>query len=832
MRILSWQRDARSLLMHTDDGLLSLAPCSPRTVRVRYTLEAELSHKGSLTVTVDPATAATVPFDVVEDASGLEFSTKALRISIDRSTGAFTYRTPTGELLVREPARGGKHLDSIEVRRSVFDAKTVVEQRSTVDGVRVDARDVRQVVDRRACHTKLEFAWAPGEALYGLGSHEEGMFDLRGKHQYLYQQNLKAVVPVIVSTRGYGVFVDCTSLMTFHDDPFGSYLWGDVDEELDFYFIAGPEFDHIVSELRRLTGEAPMPPKWSFGYLQSKERYESQAELLEVARDYRARDLPLDCVVLDWKSWSGEDWGQKTLDPERFPDPGGMTRQLHELGVRLMVSIWPVMRAGGADWLELAQAGHLLGNRATYDAFSRDARAMYWDQAERGLFSQGVDAWWSDCTEPFEADWTGALKPEPEERLRINTDEAKRYLDPEYINAYSLLHSEGIWVGQRSATSQKRILNLTRSAFLGQQRFGTVTWSGDVTATWETLRRQVAEGLSFCATGMPYWTTDVGGFFVGRRPDLWFWDGDFDAGVADLGYRELYLRWFQYAAWLPMLRSHGTDTPREIWRFGEPGEPVYDALVEALRLRYRLLPYIYSMAGWTTQRAYTMLRALAFDFRADPSVHEVSDEFMFGPAFLVCPVVRPIRFGPQSRPLEHIAPTRQVRLPEGADWFDLGTDRVFEGGQTLEVDLSLEHIPVYVRAGSIVPMGPVRQHVDDAPDAALEVHVYPGRDGAFTLYEDEGDGYAYETGAFATTDLTWDDATRRLTIGERIGRYRGMAPEREAIVIVHAAAVGPRETSGGPAIIRTVQYDGRSVVVPCSTAAEPDRARPTGHMRS
>ena len=248
--------------------------------------------------------------------------------------------------MVREPARGGKHLDPVEVRRSVFDATTVVEQRHTVDGVRVEARDVRQVVDRRAFHTKLEFVWAPGEALYGLGSHEEGMFNLRGKHQYLYQQNLKAVVPVIVSTRGYGVFIDCTSLMTFHDDSFGSYLWSDVDEELDFYFVVGPELDQIVSELRRLTGEAPMPPKWSFGYLQSKERYETQAELLEVARGYRARGLPLDCVVLDWKSWSGEDWGQKTLDAERFPDPDAMTRELHELGVRLMVSIWPVMRAG------------------------------------------------------------------------------------------------------------------------------------------------------------------------------------------------------------------------------------------------------------------------------------------------------------------------------------------------------------------------------------------------------------------------------------------------------------------------------------------------------
>ncbi len=512
--------------------------------------------------------------------------------------------------------------------------------------------NVRQVIDRRAYHTKLEFEWADGEALYGLGSHEEGMFNLRGQHQYLYQQNMKVVVPVLLSSRGYGVFVDCTSLMTFHDDAFGSYLWGDVDEELDYYFVVGPEFDAIVAELRALTGHAPMLPKWALGYIQSKERYASQAELLAVAREYRERELPLDCVVLDWKSWTGDLWGQKSLDPERFPDPDRLTEELHALGVRLMASIWPIMRPGGDDWQELLSGGHLLGNQATYNAFSPSARALYWEQANRGLFSHGVDAWWTDCTEPFNPDWTGAVKLEPEERMRINTQEAKRYLDPELINAYSLAHSEGIYTGQRAATAEKRVFNLTRSALLGQQRYGAVTWSGDVSATWETLRRQIAEGLSFTATGMPYWTNDAGAFFVARRPDLWFWAGDFDGGVADLGYRELYVRWFQYSAWLPVFRSHGTDTPREVWRFGEPGDATYEALASTLRLRYRLLPYLYSLAGWTTHQDYTMLRALPFDFRADTRALDIADEFMLGPAFLVCPIYRPSSYGPGSTPIE------------------------------------------------------------------------------------------------------------------------------------------------------------------------------------
>ncbi len=517
--------------------------------------------------------------------------------------------------------------------------------------MRIHARNVRKVVDRQAYHTKLAFEWADGEALYGLGSHEEGMLNLRGQHQYLYQENMKAVVPVLVSTRGYGILLDSASLMTFHDDAFGSYLWTDVADELDYYFVYGPELDQIVHELRGLTGKAPMLPKWAFGYVQSKERYVSQEELLQVVREYRARGLPLDCIVLDWKSWTGELWGQKTLDPERFPDPQRMTAELHALHARLMISIWPIMRPGGANWQEMHEQGFLLGNQATYDAFNPAARACYWKQADAGLFSQGIDAWWCDCTEPFEADWQGAVKPEPEERLRINTEEAKRYLDPALINAYSLLHSQGIYEGQRRITDSKRVVNLTRSAYAGQQRYGTITWSGDIAASWETLRRQIAEGLNFCTTGCPYWTVDIGAFFVKRKPDLWFWQGDYDAGVEDLAYRELYVRWFQLGAFLPMFRAHGTDTPREIWRFGEPGEPMYDALAKYLHLRYRLLPYIYSLAGWVTQDDYTLLRALAFDFRADPAVYDIRDQFMFGPAFLVNPVTQPMYYAVGSTPL-------------------------------------------------------------------------------------------------------------------------------------------------------------------------------------
>lgn len=812
--MFAYDVDAARLTIRTDQGLIALEPRTARAIRVRYTLEDELSQKASLTV-LPSSDVTSVPFRVEESPETLVLSTNALSVEIDRRTLAFTYRSSAGQILTREPARGGKTLDATPVLVSVFEQATVVESHESADGVRVEAVNVRQVVDRHAYHTKLEFEWADGEALYGLGSHEEGMFNLRGQRQYLYQQNMKVAVPTLLSSRGYGVFMDCTSLMTFHDDAFGSYLWGDVDEELDYYFVVGPEFDDIVAELRALTGHAPMPPKWALGYIQSKERYASQTELLAVAREYRDRGLPLGCLALDWKSWIGDRWGQKSLDPERFPNPDRMMEELHAIDVRLMVSIWPILRPGGDDWQELSDGGHLLGNQATYNAFRPDARAVYWRQANRGLFSHGIDAWWSDCTEPFEADWTGAVKPEPEERMRINTEEAKRYIDPEVINAYSLVHSEGIYTGQRATSADKRVFNLTRSALLGQQRYGTVTWSGDVSATWETLRRQIAEGLSFTVTGMPYWTNDIGAFFVARRPDLWFWAGDFDAGVADLGYRELYVRWFQYAAWLPMFRSHGTDTPREVWQFGAPGDTTYEALASALRLRYRLLPYFYSLAGWITHRDYTMLRALPFDFRTDPGARDIADQFMLGPAFLVCPVHRPSSYGPGSIPIEHGPRTRHVYLPAGAEWFDFWTDRYLSGGQVVEADAPLVRIPLFVRAGSIVPFGPVRQHTGEAPDAPLELHVYPGRDACFTLYEDEGDGYAYEQGACMTMEIRWDDQTRRLSIGDSVGAYRGMPIHREIVVILHPSAGGASATAYAMASERigaaVFRYAGRAV---------------------
>jgi len=404
--------------------------------------------------------------------------------------------------------------------------------------------------------------------------------------------------------------------------------------------------------------------------------------------------------------------------------------------------------------------------------------------------------------------------------MRNDTEESKRYLDAGFINAYSLLHSQGIYEGQRAVTQDKRVVNLTRSAYGGQQRYATITWSGDIAASWETLRRQIPAGLNFCATGLPYWTLDIGAFFVKRRPELWFWCGDYDAGVADLGYRELYVRWFQYGAFLPMLRAHGTDTLREIWRFGNPGEVVYDTLVKYLRLRYRLMHYIYSLAGQVTRQDYTMMRALPFDFRDDPNTYNVADQYIFGPAFLVNPVTQPMYYTANSTPLEWVEKTRSVYLPAGSKdhqaeplyWYNFWTGERHLGGQTILTDAPLEIMPLFVRAGSIIPFGPDIQYTGDQLDAPIELWVCPGQDGRFTLYEDEGDNYNYEQGSFATIHFTWDDSARQLILDDRQGSYPGMQASRVFRVVIAGGepfdALAAQATSA-----RSVLYDGQRVVV-------------------
>jgi len=808
VKMQTFVKVADGVILQTTKGQMKVQVCNTRIIRVVYTLNDDFSSKESLMVVQRDF--APVLWNLEETDQFIEIATEELHLKINKETCAFTYFDRQGKLLMKEPDGGGKHLIPTEVSKTVFAQDTVIKSETSADGVKVRAEDAGTVLDRIAYHWKLEFEWDKNEALYGLGSYEEGIFNYRNHHQYLYQQNMRVVVPCLVSTKGYGLLFDSYSFMTFHDDVYGSYIWSDVNDELDYYFIYGPEFDGIVSGYRYLTGQVPMFPRWAFGYIQSKERYTNQAELISIVQEYRERKIPLDVIVLDWMSWEGNYWGQKSLDPERFPDPEQMMEELHRLNARLMVSIWPNMQNDGPDLLEMKEKGFLLGNQSTYDAFNEEARKLYWKQAHEGLFSKGIDAWWCDCTEPFENDWRGEVKPEPEQRIWLNVGEAKKYIDPQYINAYSLLHSQGIYDGQRATTESKRVVNLTRSGYAGQQRYATITWSGDITAKWDTLKKQIADGLNFCVTGIPYWTLDIGGFFVSKREHAWFWDGDFDAGCEDLGYRELYLRWFQYGTFLPIFRSHGTDTPREVWRFGERGTVFYDTLVKFDYLRYRLIPYIYSLAWQVSSRAYTIMRALPFDFRHDEKTYDIGDQYMFGPAFLVNPVTEPMYYQSGSRRLEGVEKVREVYLPAGTSWYDFWTGEQYQGGQTIKASAGLETMPLYVKAGSIVPMGPKNQYTSEKEDP-IELRIYPGADARFELYFDEGDNYNYEKGQYQLITISWDDRKRKLHFSKPTGKgYTGMPEERtfRVLIVAQNHGIGIEET---PRVDKVVVYKGQTL---------------------
>lgn len=805
-----------AVVFRSEERKLRLQFFAENIVRVTFTATARefLSRASRIVVAQPPA----VSIAVSEEESSFVVSTSGMRVVLKKSTGALAYFDASGRLLMREPELGGRWLTPRAVMRNVFERDTEVVMGQGIDGARATVTRFETVFDREAFEAKLEFVFSEDEALFGLGSHEEGYANLRGRSRELYQQNLKAVAPHLVSTRGYSVLMECSSLMSFHDDALGSYWWCDCVDELDYYVIAGGDYTGVCRGYRALTGATPMLPKWAFGFVQSKERYINAAEMIAVVAEHRRRGIPLDVIVLDWNSWPADGtWGQKTLDPGRFPEPRAFTDELHAMHARLMVSVWPIMTGGCADQREMLDGDLMLGNNCTYNAFLAEARELYWKQAERGLFANGVDAWWCDCTEPFESDWKSVVKPEPHARLAINVSEAQKYMDPGEINAYSLVHSQGIYEGQRRTTDAKRVLNLTRSSYAGQHRYGTVTWNGDVSSTWETLRRSIAEGLNFCATGEAYWTTDAGGFFVATDTKYWFWRGDYqagtrglsplvalepdanDAGCKDLGFWELHVRWMQWSCLMPMFRSHGTDAAREVWRFGDEGSPFYDALVECIRLRYRLIEYIYSLAAGVTREGAAMVQALALTFPHDRATHGIRDQYMFGTALMVCPVTQAMYFEKDSRRLENAARERLVYLPVGTAWFDFWSGAMYEGGQTVVAEAPLERIPLFVRAGSIVPMVEAMQFVDEVRDAAIELHVYAGADAAFTLYEDAGDGYAYERGECALVHVQWYEAEQQFVAAMREGTFPEMIAERDMKVVVHS---GDRERRS------TIRYTG------------------------
>jgi len=595
------------------------------------------------------------------------------------------------------------------VRYSTGDEAPVIEVVKTVDGDRSFIKNLQPVAAGSAYKAILTIELHADEAIYGLGQDELGIYNKRGTKQYLYQHNMIIPMPFFISSKGYGVLIDCCSLMIFDDTQSAATITLDCVDQLDYYIITG-SFDEIIAGYRELTGRAARLPVWALGYIQSKETYQTQQELIDVVKEYRARNIPLDVIVQDWKTWEGELWGNKVLDKIRYPKVQDAIAEIHNLHVHTMVSIWPNMKEGGRNHTEFADNNMLLGDYSTYDAFSLEARNLYWKQAaaELGEF----DSWWCDSTEPFTApDWCGSVRLSDEARYNLVGNEHRKYLGPKFANAYALMHAKGMFENQKRDYPGKPVLILIRSGYAGIQKYGAVLWAGDTSATWQEFKSEIAKGLSVSLSGLPYWTVDIGAFFTGGTENwrkwkgdpeaepVWFWAGDYNDGVNDLGYQELYTRWLQFGAFLPVFRSHGTDTPREIWNFSGM---FYDSIEKFIKLRYTLLPYIKRMSERVSEEHYTIMRSLMFDFADDENVKDISCEYMFGDDILVCPVITPMYYEKGSRSIDSLK-KMECYLPRGQNWYDYWTNEFFTGGQTVTVNASIDVIPLFIRAGSSIP---------------------------------------------------------------------------------------------------------------------------------
>ncbi len=728
-------------ILRSEYGSLQLQAYDRDILRVTFTRGTDFPLPGPWLIGRAP-----VPIrDASEDGRYVYVSTGALRARVSKATGVLETFDSSGRPVFAE--RGPRTLEAFEARVIDRTRPAVTERVETADGVKLRVREAEKIGYKTLYRARLPLAFRADEAVFGLGQPESGPANLRGRTLYQCQANLSIALPFLVSTGGYGLLTDCGCPFIFDDSGAedGPSLYYSAVEALDYYIIPGACED-AVKGYHYLSGRPALPPAWAFGYLQSQERYETADELISIAKLYRERGIGLDCVVLDWCSWPDGHWGQKSFDEKRFPDPRAMTDALHALDARLMVSIWPNMNPRTADNAAFRQRGWLLPGGELYDAVNPDARALYWEQARRGLFDMGVDAWWCDSSEPWTSEWSREEAPVMSEIFQETARTAADALGADRGNAYPFYHALAMWEGQRRTGSSKRVMNLTRSAWIGQQRLGTVMWSGDISAKWRTLKKQIAIGLDFCASGMPYWTQDIGGFFV-KRGKAWYWDGDFEAGWDDPEYRELFVRWYEYAAFLPVFRGHGTDIRRELTNL-DGAE--YDAVLRYNRARYQLLPWLYSLAGRIALEGGLLMKPLAFLDPDDVRARAVDDAFLLGDDLLVCPVT------------DYRARSRTVYLPRG-DWYELHTGRLLSGRAAYEAPAPLDTLPVYVRAGAVLPIADTAVCARDALRRPPRLWVFPGADGALTLYSDAGDGYGYEKGEYTLKTYRWHDAARTLT---------------------------------------------------------------------
>ena len=670
------------------------------------------------------------------------------------------------------------------------------------------------------------------EAIYGLGTIQNGKMNRRGEKIRMEQSNLEDFQNVLQSIKGWGLYWENYSPTLFEDNAEGMSFTSEAGQGIDYYFMYGGSADGVIAQMRYLTGDVPMFPLWTYGFWQSKERYKTAAETESIVDQYRALQVPLDGIIQDWQYWgSNYLWNAMDFLSEDFATGPQLIKNVHAKHAHFMISIWASFGPQTQQFRELNEKGLLMpfetwpqsgishiwppvmkypSGVKVYDAFSPEARAIYWKYLKT-LYDYGCDAWWMDSTDP---DFFNPRESDYAHKVYGGTWRSQR-------NAFPLETVRGIYQSQRKDDRGKRIFIMTRSSFAGQQHYGSNMWSGDVASSWDMLRKQVPAGLSFTLTGNPNFNTDIGGFFCGSYNT----QGPASA-PKNPQFQELYVRWMQYGLFCPVFRSHGADAPREIWQFGKKGEPVYDAIEQTIRLRYRLIPYLYSTAWQVTSNNESYLRPLFSDFATDRNVWDMTDEFMFGNSILAAPVLDPqytqekvIREDAMTgwdrkdvrdkmddgRSIDWSAPKTVTKyLPKGALWYDFGTGKQYRGGQRLELSTSINRVPMFVRAGSILPLGPEMQYTGEKPWDNLEIRLYPGADGTFTLYEDEGDTYNYERGIYSTIPFHWNDRSHTLTIGNRQGQYPGMLTNRKFTVVM------PNGTS------QTVNYNGKEVAVQLS----------------
>jgi len=725
---------------------LHISVCSPSVIHFVTTPESSTVQHQQPWMLDPKESCPGAKFQLSQTADAAILTTSTLKIELSLKWGNVKYSTLSGEELLRERNSTPRTYEPAELN------------------------------GERTFHVEDRFAPDFSEGFYGLGQHQSGMFNYRGATVELGQNNTDVAIPLLLSSKGYALMWNTASL-THVDNrfPLELNLNSLAGHALDYYFIYGPEMDQMLHEYRNLTGHAPLLPKWAYGFFQSKDRYVSQDEVLGIAHRYREEHIPLDTIVQDWFWWKLE--GDPVFN-SNFPDVPGELKQLHDEHVHTMLSVWGLFDSKSENFKVMTQQHLDVPNAHVYDATNPKARDFYWNNLAGKLFAMDWDAFWLDSAEPEEY-W-----PHMGDAILQNKQIAIGN-GAEYTNIFPFLHTLGVQEHWKTTNDRKRVFLLTRSAFLGQQRVGAAVWSGDVYGSYWGLRHQVAAGLNFALSGYPYWTTDIGGYWPPH-----------DNPIQDPQFQELYARWFEYGTFCPIFRTHGHRPQNELWAFDKV-EPI---LIKYDKLRYRLMPYIYSLAWRVTRDDYTIQRPLVMDWRSDANVRDIGDQFMFGPALLVSPV------------LQRDAARRTLYLPESPAWYDFWTGASQKGAREIDADAPLDRLPLYVRAGSILPLGPDIEYADEKPAGPIELRIYPGADGEFNLYQDAGDSYDYEHGAHSVIPIHWLESTRTLTIGDRDGSYPGMPANIQINVVWVSAGHG----SGGDLTAqpdKTVEYFGKAISI-------------------